>query len=187
MKNIGAVVGLYPTPVTIVGTEIDGKVNWITIAHIGIWGVDKMLLSINKSHYTNKGLKENRTASINIVDEAMLIEADYVGIVSGKNTDKSNVFEYFTGELKGAPLIKKSPIAMECEIEEIYETETHDNFIVRPVNTYVREDVLSENGKIDYEKVNPVLFEMPNKQYLSTGKVIAKCWNIGKKYTKDKC
>ncbi|MFN4216894.1 MAG: flavin reductase family protein, partial [Brevinematales bacterium] len=112
MKNIGAVVGLYPTPVTIVGTEIDGKVNWINIAHIGIWGVDKMLLSINKSHYTNKGLKENRTASINIVDEAMLIEADYVGIVSGKNIDKSNVFEYFTGELKGAPLIKKSPIAM---------------------------------------------------------------------------
>lgn len=182
MKNIGSIIGLYPTPVTIVGTEINGKINWMNVAHVGIWGVDKMLLSMNKIHYTNKGLKENRTVSINIVNEDMLIEADYVGLVSGKNIDKSEVFEYFTGELNGAPLIKKSPIAMECEIVEIYETETHDNFIVRPVNTFVSEDVLSENGKIDYEKVKPILFEMPNRQYLSVEKVVGKCWSIGNQY-----
>lgn len=185
-KNIGAVVGLYPTPVTIVGTEINGKINWMNVAHVGIWGFDKMLLSMGKIHYTNKGLKENKTVSINIVNEVMLAETDYVGLVSGKDVDKSKVFEYFTGELKGAPLIKNAPIAMECEIVEIYETETHDNFIVRPVNTYVNEEFLSKNGKIDYEKVKPVLFEMPNRQYLSTGNVIAKCWNIGNTYMRNK-
>jgi flavin reductase (DIM6/NTAB) family NADH-FMN oxidoreductase RutF len=185
-KNIGSVVGLYPMPVTIVGTEIDGRVNWMNVAHVGIWGPDKMLLSMGRIHHTNKGLKANKTVSINIVTEEMLIEADYVGLVSGKNTDKSDVFEYFSGELKGAPLITKSPISMECEIVEIFETATHDNFIVKPVNTYVSEEVLSENGKIDYEKVKPVLFEMSNRQYLSLGHVIAKCWNIGNNYKKGK-
>lgn len=114
----------------------------------------------------------------------MLVKSDYVGIVSGKKIDKSCVFNYFNGELKGAPLIKEAPIAMECEVVEIYETETHDNFIVRPVNTYVNEGVLSQDGKIDYEKVKPILFEMPNRQYLSTGKVVGKCWSIGNKYKK---
>ena len=183
-KNIGAIVGLYPTPVTVVGTEIDGKINWMNVSHVGIWGFDKMLLSMGKMHYTNRGLKENRTVSVNIVNEDILTEADYVGLVSGKNIDKSRVFEYFTGQLNGAPLIKKSPIAMECEVIEIYETETHDNFIVKPVNTYVNEELLSENKQIDYEKVKPVLFEMSSRQYLSLGSVIAKCWDIGKKYRK---
>lgn len=30
----------------------------------------------------------------------MLVEADYVGIVSGKTVDKSQVFEYHMGEQK---------------------------------------------------------------------------------------
>lgn len=184
MKNIGPVVGLYPTPVTVVGTEIDGVVNWLVIAHIGIIGVDKMLLSMGKAHYSNKGIRANKTLSINIVNEAMLVEADYVGLVSGSKADKSGVFEYFTGKLKGAPLIKKAPIAMECEVVDIYETETHDNFILKPINTYADETVLSADGKIDYEKARPVLFEMPNRQYLSVGKAVGKCWSIGMKYNK---
>lgn len=56
---------------------------------------------------------------------------------------------------------------MECEVIDIYDTEHYDNFIVKPVNTYVDEQYLNENDKIDYEKVNPILFEMPNKQYLN--------------------
>jgi flavin reductase (DIM6/NTAB) family NADH-FMN oxidoreductase RutF len=184
MKNIGPVVGLYPTPVTVVGTEIDGVVNWLVIAHIGIIGVDKMLLSMGKVHYSNESIKANKTLSISLVNETMLVAADYVGIVSGSKVDKSGVFEYFTGELKGAPLIKNAPITMECEVVDIYETETHDNFILKPINTYVDEAVLSEDGKIDYEKAKPILFEMPNRQYFSVGKALGKCWSIGREYNK---
>lgn len=183
-KNLGAIVGLYPTPVTIVGTDINDRVNWINIAHIGIIGVDKMLISMNKIHYSNEGIKQNKTLSINIISEDMLIEADYVGIVSGAKVSKENVFKYFRGELKGAPLIESAPICMECEVVDNYETNTHDNFIVKPVNTYVKEEVLNEKGKIDYTKVRPVLFEMPNRQYLNIGNVIGSCWKEGEKYIK---
>ncbi len=182
MRNIGNVNGLYPTPVTIVGTCVDGKINWINIAHVGIIGINEIILSINKVHYSNRGIRENKTLSINLVNEEMLVQADYVGIMSGSSTDKSNVFDYFTGELENAPLIKISPIAMECRVVDIYETQTHDNFIVTPINTYVHDEFLTEEGKIDYEKAKPILFEMPNKQYLSIEKSVGKCWSIGKGY-----
>ncbi|MCT4612106.1 MAG: flavin reductase family protein [Clostridia bacterium] len=181
-KNIGPVMGLYPTVVAVVGTEIEGKVNWINIAHLGVMGVDTMMLSMAKSHYSNIGIKENRTLSISLVNEEMLVKTDYVGIVSGKRVDKSDVFEYFKGELEGAPLINMAPVTMECEVIENFETSSHDNFVVKAVNTYADEGVLNEEGKIDYEKVKPVLFEMPNRQYLSIDKAIAKCWDEGKKY-----
>ncbi len=182
MKNIGKINALYPTPVTIVGTKVEEKINWINIAHVGIIGINEIILSINKVHYSNSGIKKNKTLSINLVNEEMLVKADYVGIVSGKTTDKSAVFEYFNGELENAPLIKNSPIAMECKVIDIYETETHDNFIVTPVNTYVQDEFLSEDGSIDYEKAKPILFEMPNKQYLTIEKSVGKCWGVGKEY-----
>jgi flavin reductase (DIM6/NTAB) family NADH-FMN oxidoreductase RutF len=87
-------------------------------------------------------------------------------------------------DLKSAPLIKKSPLSMECQMVDIYETEQHESFIVKPINTYVDESMLTDDGLIDYEKVSPVLFEMPRRQYISTGKIIGQCWSIGKGYTK---
>lgn len=40
-------------------------------------------------------------------------------------------------------------------------------------------------GKVDYNKLKPVLFEMPTYSYLKTGEVIAKCTTPGKEYSKQ--
>lgn len=182
MKSIGNVVGLYPTPDTVVGTIQNDQVNWMNVAHVGVWGFDHMMLSIGKPHYTSRTLTIGAALSVNLVDEDMLVRADYVGIVSGEKVDKSDVFKVFYGQLPNAPLIEDAPVAMECIVDEIYETKTHFNCIVRPVNTYVRDDVLSENGKIDFAKIHPILFEMQQLRYLKTGDEAGKCWQIGKSY-----
>jgi flavin reductase (DIM6/NTAB) family NADH-FMN oxidoreductase RutF len=180
MKNVGSVVGLYPTPDTVIGTVQDGRINWMNVAHVGVWGMDCMMLSIGKPHYTAKALRAGANLSVNLVDEAMLTRADYVGIVSGEKVDKSDVFPVFYGQLPNAPLIENAPVAMECAIVEIHETKTHLNCIVHPVNTYVRDDVLAENGKIDFEKIHPILFEMQQARYLRSGDAVGRCWNIGR-------
>lgn len=184
MKNVGSVVGLYPTPDTVVGTVQNGKANWMNVAHVGVWGFDCMMLSIGKPHYTAKALCVGANLSVNLVDETMLVKADYVGIVSGETVDKSDVFPIFQGQLPDAPLIENAPVAMECVIQEIHETKTHLNCIVHPVNTYVRDDVLTENGKIDFEKIHPILFEMQQNRYLRSGDAVGRCWNIGKSQKK---
>lgn len=58
-KNIGNKMALYPTPTVIVGTEVDGKVTWTLVAHIGIVAHDRLLISLFSKHYINKGVKEN--------------------------------------------------------------------------------------------------------------------------------
>ncbi|AGK95769.1 flavin reductase family protein [Clostridium pasteurianum] len=180
-KNIGAVVGLYPTPSTMVGTVVGNKVNWCNVAHIGIIGLDSIMLSIRKGRYTNLGIKENKTVSVNLVSEDMVVEADYVGLVSGKTVDKSQVFEYHMGELN-VPIIDKSPLAMECELVDIYDTKDYDNFILKVVHTHVEEHAIDKSGKVDYQKLRPVLFEKLTRTYLRTGDVIAQCWNVGREY-----
>ncbi len=180
-KNIGQTLALYPTPAVVVGAEVNGKVNWVLVAHIGIIGHDRLMLSMHKAHYTNQGVKATGRLSVNMVSESMLERADYVGCVSGARVDKSGVFAYRLGE-GGTPVIEESPLTMECEVVDNYETETFDNFICKVTHTYVEEEALNEKGKPDYGKLKPVLFEMPNYTYLRTGDEIAKCATIGREW-----
>lgn len=178
-RNIGSVVALYPTPAVVVGTIVDEKVNWMLAAHVGIMGHDKVMVSLRKNHYTNKGIRERGSFTLNIVDEKMLPKADYAGIVSGEKSNKSDLFVYSLAD-NGMPMVDESPVAMVCVVEDNYETETFDNFICSIAATYAKESVLNENDKIDYEVLKPVLFEMPTYSYLKTGEVIGKCRTFGK-------
>ena len=178
-KNIGNLLALYPKPMTVVGAEVEGKVNWLIVGHTGIIGHDRILVSMSKSHHTNQGIKDSKKLSINLVSREMLPKADYVGSVSGVSVDKSNVFEYHWGE-NGTPVIDASPLTMECAVVDIYETEGFDNFICSVANTYADPDVLDADGKLDYTRLKPVLFEFPTYSYIATGEIIGKCLNLDK-------
>lgn len=178
-KNIGRLLALYPKPMTVIGAEVEGKVNWLVVGHTGIIGHDRILVSMSKQHYTNQGIKKLKKFSINLVSREMLPKADYVGSVSGASVDKSDVFAYHIGE-DGTPVIDASPLTMECNVVDTYKTDGFDNFICAVVNTYAAPDVLDSNGKLDYTRLKPVLFEFPTYSYLATGEVIGKCLNLDK-------
>ncbi|KAA3947733.1 NADPH-flavin oxidoreductase [Bacteroides ovatus] len=178
-KNIGSLLALYPKPMTVIGAEVEGKVNWLVVGHTGVIGHDRILVSMSKQHYTNQGIRKSKKFSINLVSREMLPKADYVGSVSGASVDKSDVFAYHIGE-NGTPVIDASPLTMECNVVDTYKTDGFDNFICAVVNTYAAPDVLDSNGKLDYTRLKPVLFEFPTYSYLATGEVIGKCLNLDK-------
>lgn len=176
-KNIGNILALYPKPMTVVGAYVDGKVNWLVVGHTGIIGHNRILVSMSNKHYTNQGIKEAKKLSINLVSREMLPKADYVGSVSGHDVDKSEVFDYHIGE-NGTPIIEASPLTMECDVVDIQESESFDNFICTVANTYASPEVLTQDGKLDYSRLKPVLFEFPTYSYLATGEVIGECLNL---------
>ena len=152
----------------------DGKPTWTLVAHIGIIGHDRVLVSLAAPHFINGRIKETGKLSINLVNEAMLPEADYVGSVSGAKADKSAVFAYDLGD-GGTPVIRESPLTLECSVTDVYNTPGFESFICAIDNTYVAEEHLNEKGKVNYDTLKPVLFEFPTYQYLKTGDVIGKC------------
>ena len=176
-KNTGAQLALYPSPVTVVGAMVDGKPNWTLVAHAGIMAHSHLMLSMVKAHCTNKGIRENKVVSVNIVDASWLKDADRMGCVSGNKTDKSEAFAYTLGE-KGAPMIDAAKVSIECEVEDIYDLAGFDNFICKITGTYVDEEILTEKGKIDYRKFKPALFQFPTYEYLETGDILGGCMKM---------
>ncbi len=177
--SLGAVNALYPMPTVIVGTETDeGKATFIAIAHVGILDHNTISISMGKGHYSNQWIKKNKTLSINLPSADMAEDTDFVGTISGKDADKSGVFETFRGTLPGAPLIRNAPIGMECEVIDIYDRPEFDVFVCKVGNTYASEDVLTENNKIDYKAVDPIFYEMQQFCYWSLGEKIDRAYQV---------
>jgi len=125
---------------------------------------------------------------VNTPSEEMIAGTDYCGIVSGKEADKSEVFDVFYGELKTAPMISKAPLNLECKLIKTIATKEltgaekgHELFIGEIVSAYAEEEYLTE-GEPDISKINTFTYSM--KKYWKMGEEIAKAWEVGKKYMK---
>ena len=90
---------LLPLPVCILGAHVNGKPNFNTIIWFNMLHDNPPLIGVamSKKHYTNSGVKENRSFSINIPTSDMVVVTDYCGLHSGSKVDKSKEFELFYG------------------------------------------------------------------------------------------
>jgi flavin reductase (DIM6/NTAB) family NADH-FMN oxidoreductase RutF len=177
--KLGAKNCLYPLPTTLVGADVDGRPNYIAIAHVGVMALVHVSLSMNKRHYTNAGIVENGTFSVNLPSAAMVEKTDYCGLVSGEQVDKGALFETFYGVLGTAPMIAECPVCMECALVKTVDMGTHDVFVGRIVETYCDEACL-DDGVVDLGRVDPILFAMHDRSYWRVGERFAKAWQAGK-------
>lgn len=180
--SIGTDTFVYPNPVTLLGTTVEGKANFMALGWISRVNAKPPMLGVGvyKAHYTPKGIHETKTFSVNFPSVDMVEAVDYCGLVSGKKVDKSNVFEIFYGELKTAPMITKCPLCLECKLVDTVELPANYFFIGEIVASYTEEKYLTD-GKPDIKKMNVLLLTMPDNSYWSVGDYVGRAWNIGKK------
>ena len=120
-------------------------------------------IGVGKRHYTTRGIRENRAFSVNLPSEDRIRETDYCGVVTGEKEDKASLFTLFYWTLPAAPMIEERPMCMECRVVDIYEVTAYDVFIGEIVETYAREDVLTE-GEPDLAKIRPLMFDMNSRK-----------------------
>jgi flavin reductase (DIM6/NTAB) family NADH-FMN oxidoreductase RutF len=181
-KAIGARNFLYPMPTILVGAYVNGKPNYLTVAFCGIMQVSPPMIAatLGKMHYTNEGIRENHCFSV-IPSRHMVEVTDYCGMVSGKKSDKSKIFETFCGKLEKAPMILECPVNLECRLVDILDFGgANEVFIGEIVKSYAEERYLC-NEIPDIEKIEPIVFSMYDNNYWGIDKHLGKAWSIGKK------
>lgn len=187
MKKINRFPFLLPKPVAIVGALVNNKPNFLAIADIGTTGyqIPRFVVSSGKGHYTNTGIIENESFSVNIPSEEMVALTDYFGIVSGHKVDKSEGVEVFYGdEIKTAPMIKTAAITHACRLVKTVDFgDTHYLFIGEIIETYVNEEYLSERAP-DIEKIKPFTYYYDNF-YRKTGEKLAQAFSVGRSLKKE--
>lgn len=185
----GAFNPLPVVPIVLVGANVNGKPNYMAVGFVGGINIRPpvVCVSLNRVHHTPKGILENGTFSINVPSADYVVETDYCGLVSGKTTDKSNIFKTFYGELETAPMIEEFPITCECKyLDRKAEFEMDIAYFGEVHQVYMREDVLDSDRKLDTAKANPIVYSGIENQYRTLGENVGPGWSIGRTYEPKK-
>ncbi len=181
----------FPVPICIAGTMINGKANYATYGSFGLLSPRPetyIYIGSQGSRYTNTGIKENGYFSVNIPSEKQMQKTDYVGLVSGHNTNKSMVFNSFFGAVDTAPMIKECPVNMLCKLVKTADLPNREIFFGEVLESYVNEECLTE-GILDFKKINPLLFTMNgsgNASYWKLGEIVGAAYKEGKNILKSR-
>ena len=149
-------------PVLMIATyNEDGSVNVMNAA----WGTmqerDHVALNLTETHKTVKNIKARGAFTVSIADAAHVLEADYLGVVSGNRV--TNKFENSgltasKAEIVDAPVINEFPLCLECEFVEYQNGEYGCGVIGKVVNVTADESVMV-GDKIDISLVNAIAFD----------------------------
>ena len=190
-KSIGAKTVLYPTPVFIVGTyDTDDRPNVMNAAWGGICcsSPPAVMVALRKATYTYGNIMAQKAFTVSIPSENYVKEADYFGIVSGRDVDKffATGLTPVQSELVNAPYVGEFPFVLECRLIHHLEIGLHTAFIGEILDIKAEEDVLGKEGITEIEKVKPILFDPENRRYFATGRFLGQAFSIGKEFSTDK-
>ena len=182
-KNFGPKPFLYPQLVMVIASYgRDGTPDAMNAAWGGIAGGDKIFLCLSSNHKTVENILERKAFSVSVADEAHLVEADYVGLVSGNDVpDKleRSGLHATRSEFVDAPVIDELPLVLECKLVS-YDPETH--FMVgRIVNAGADEAILDEAGMIDPARRKALTFDPANGSYWCLGEKVGTAFSDGGK------
>lgn len=151
-----------PVPAIMVSLGQGNEENIITIGWTGIINSNPPItyISVRKERFSHDILTKEKEFVINLTTEVLVKETDYCGVKSGRNVNKfaETGLTKVLGEIVKCPMIKESPVNLECKVTQVLEFPTHDMFIAEIVNVHVNEELIDEAGKICLEKANLISY-----------------------------
>lgn len=184
-KSLGSKTLAQPTPTWLVGTyDAAGKPNIMAAAWGGIVCSSPacVAVSLRKATHSYAAIVARKAFTINIPSESYVREADYAGIVSGRDTDKFTVtgLTPVKSDLIDAPYVSEFPVIIECRLLHTIEIGLHTQFIGEIVDVKADESVLNERGLPDAAKVKTFSYDPGTRGYFATGPLLAQGFSIGK-------
>lgn len=154
---------LNPVPAVMVTcSDSTGKPNIITLAWAGTINSEPPMVSISvrKERYSYNLIKERGEFVINLTTEKLAYAADYCGVKSGRDTDKFLQMSLTPEKASkvSVPLIKESPVNIECVVKNVLELGSHHMFIAEVVAVNVDENLLNTKGKLCLEKAHLICY-----------------------------
>jgi flavin reductase (DIM6/NTAB) family NADH-FMN oxidoreductase RutF len=185
-KSIGAKTLLFPTPVLMIGTyDLAGKPNLMNAAWGGICNSQPpcIAVSLRKATHTYASIMERKAFTVGIACEGKIVEADYIGMSSGRDADKFAVagLTPVRSDLVDAPYAAEFPVVLECRLFHSFELGLHTQFVGEIVDVKADQSVLAEDGLPDIMKIQPLVFDTAHRGYHGVGPLLGQAFSVGKK------
>ncbi len=165
---------IYPLPAVLITSGTMEKSNIMTVAWTGILNTNPAIvyISVRPERYSYNLIKENMEFAINLTNEKLVYATDWCGVRSGAKFDKFKEMHLTKEKAKfvKCPLIKESPVSVECKVIDIKELGSHHMFMAEVLSIDADEQYIDEKGAFDISKCN--LISYANGGYYTQGKKI---------------
>ncbi len=183
-KNFGPDHALVTTPqpcVMIATWDKDHNPDVMMAAWAGQYDYKQIVVSLSK-HKTTENLEQTGAFTVSFADIRTVAESDYFGLVSGSKAPDKVARAGFTvtpSPNVNAPIIDQYPLTLECKV-----VSWSDGILIGEVVNMCADECVLTDGKVDLEKLQPIVFDAAAMTYRSIGKVVGKAWGDGRKYSK---
>lgn len=175
-----------PQPVFIIATyDENGNANAMNAAWAGQVGPKQVAIALS-AHNTTENIKREQAFTVSFATKEQVAACDYVGMVSlNKVPDKMSKAGFTTVKSNkvNAPIIEQLPVAIECKVVDISEEFGETRVVGEIVGISAEECVLTE-GKIDLEKMHPIMADFAGMCYREIGACIGGAFSSGKELMK---
>jgi flavin reductase (DIM6/NTAB) family NADH-FMN oxidoreductase RutF len=181
---------LYPLPAVMVSCgSYPEEYNIITISWTGIICTDPAMcyISVRPGRFSYNIIKKNGEFVINVTTKSLAFATDWCGVKSGKDHNKfteMGLTPVPASKIK-APMIKESPVNIECIVREIKELGSHHMFISEVVTVNADEEYINkESGLFKLNDAGLICYS--HGKYYETGRFIGKFgYSVEKKKKKE--
>ena len=145
---------LYPVPAVMVSCgDRPENYNIITVAWAGTVCSEPPMVSISvrPSRHSHSIIERTEEFVINLVTKKLTFAVDYCGVKSGKEINKFKQLKLtpLKGEHVSAPLIKESPVNIECRVTERKALGSHDMFLAKVLCIHADQQYIDKKGAFD--------------------------------------
>ena len=153
---------IYPIPAVMVSCGTMEESNIITVAWTGILNTNPAMcyISVRPERYSHDIIKENGEFAINLTTKQLAYATDWCGVKSGRDVDKFREMKLTKekANIISVPLIKESPVSVECKVKEIVPLGSHDMFVAEIVAIDADEKYIDEKGAFDISKCDLIAY-----------------------------
>jgi len=182
---------MFPAPAVIASAyDEQGNADCCTLAFATMCShrPPAVMIAINTTlkRKTLKSILFSKEFSVAFPSVEHMAETDYIGMASGYDTNKLEDvgFTFKDAEHVNAPIINEFKVSLECRVLNIAEVGSHTQITGEIVNVQAEDSVLDDNGKISYEKLDPICYDDVSHCYFGIGDFMAKAFKVGLKFKK---
>lgn len=165
-RAIGATTFLSPVPAVMLSCrgETPGleRPNLITVAWTGVVNSDPPMLSVSirPQRHSYAQIRESGAFCLNLIDRRLCKAADLCGVRSGRDVDKFALCGLTPREVEGfpAPALAEAPAFLCCRVDRVIPLGSHDLFLARIEQVYVRDDLFDADGSLHMARASLVAY-----------------------------